>query len=137
MTTHLSVDLCSSTTCTGNTTCVHGICIPSTPGVDDLCKIVTCPKNYSCANGICVPTCESLKCRTGQRCVLQDICLHPPCFPIPICITDSIIVDPCESVKCPKSSTCTNGTCVFFSCSNVDKIHFGAGYKPHGLWSVP
>ncbi|BDG01875.1 MopE-related protein [Anaeromyxobacter oryzae] len=83
------VDENPDTLCMAGFTCVHGVCIPRTCGVES-----PCPDGYACQGGACVrSTCNGATCADGQ------ICEFGAC------------VDPCASVKCGAGSTCASGAC--------------------------
>ncbi len=119
-------DNCNGATDEGQTcylgySCVNGVCLPGTCGVE----VNICPMGFTCQpSGQCQPVnCPSAPCATpGQVCVsgsCQDPCQGVTCGPGSACSGGLCTGGACYSIGCPTGQICTSGACVADPCAGL------------------
>jgi hypothetical protein len=127
--------------CGPNLTCVNGLCVPATCGVESPylegydCESgryqvgncgegAACPAGQSCRGATCIDKCVGVQCGEGDICT-GGTCTGGGCFLTgcgggQVCDKGICVPDPCASLTCPSGTFCRAGdcvqSCVFKSC---------------------
>jgi MYXO-CTERM domain-containing protein len=99
-----NVDENPDSLCNSGFTCVHGLCVPASCGVES-----PCPEGYACSipSGEFAGTCVPALCGTGAAAKICDVaqkCQYGFC------------VDPCAGVTCATGAFCSSGFCTGGGC---------------------
>jgi hypothetical protein len=127
------VDENPDTLCNAGFTCVHGVCVKSSCGVENPCPVgytcnssgkcelgqcggATCADGQVCQFGSCADPCDGVECATGAVCS-SGFCTGGGCYLAGCgaglsCIQGVCQPDPCASVACPLGTFCRAGDCV-------------------------
>ena len=136
------VDENPDTLCTSGFTCVSGVCVPASCGVEDLCpegfkcqlasnsslgtcvrdpngcgpSKTVCSAGETCTNGTCTDPCQGVTCGQGNVCASGACtgggCYMSGCPTGQICQEGSCVANPCLGNSCPQGTFCRNGDCV-------------------------
>ncbi|HVO21605.1 MAG TPA: MopE-related protein [Anaeromyxobacter sp.] len=139
------IDENPDTLCGSGFTCVSGVCVPGSCGVEQpcpggfycnggtcqrgLCGGVLCQPGETCLYGTCVDPCAGVSCGVGATCA-SGVCTGGGCF-LSGCPTGQIcqqgycVADPCAGTSCPVGTFCRAGdcvqSCVWSSCASGQK----------------
>jgi len=119
------IDENPDTLCGAVLTCVTGVCVPSSCGVENIC-----PKGFQCSDptsGQCVRTDCPLKsgtyCQPGEICQFGVECADPcqgvTCGVGAACSTGFCMGGGCYVSGCPTGQVCQQGSCVPDPCGGI------------------
>jgi hypothetical protein len=128
--------------CNSGFTCVHGVCVPASCGVESPCpegytcdtpagqykgtcslgtcgsgaSATTCADGQLCQYSSCVDPCAGVTCATGAFCS-SGFCTGGGCYLAgcqagEACIQSQCEPNPCNGVACPLGTFCRSGDCV-------------------------